>query len=245
MSIAITIVCLCAPAQRVRHDPVVYRPGRPTRKPATEHPDHPSYPISRLGHEYGEPADHPVSRPQSSHCSGDPEDRSAERAPALAGANDPMSSPLSRTGEGTGGTGCRAGPEDDLYKDLIPRQPDDESARDNDIPAHPLFDNYYVQGYDRTDGTQSAPPLIEREGDQNEGHLAPRAGPKDPFQAPISERETPARQEREREPVPGPESEPTENNKTVFREKSVIAVLTDAPAPQHPSIDVDVRDSGQ
>ena len=78
------------PAQRVRHDPVVYRPGGPTREPATEHPDHPSYPSSRLGHEYGEPADQPVSRPQSSHCSGDPEDRSAERVPALACANDPI-----------------------------------------------------------------------------------------------------------------------------------------------------------
>ena len=107
-----------------------------------------------------------MSRPRSSHYSGDPDDRSAERIPVLACATDPLSAPLSRAGEGTG-----ADPEDDLCNDLIPRQPDDEPAGDNDIPTHPPFD-YYVQGYDRTDGTQSAPPSIEREGDQTEGRPA-------------------------------------------------------------------------
>ena len=218
-----------APAQRVHHDPVVYRPGGPTREPAVEHPNHPSHPIYRLGHECGGPAGHPVSRPRPGQYSGGPDDRSAERMPALARATEPLSAPLSGAGEETG-----ADPEDDLRNDLIPRQPEDEPAGDDDLPTHPPF-NYYVQGYDRTDGTQSAPPSIEREGNQTEGHPALRAFPKDPFQASKSE-----------EPVPGPEFEITKNDTTIFRDSGhVIAALTDALAPQHPSVDINVRDSGQ
>merc|ERR1711949_93815 len=149
--------------------------------------------------------------------------------PALARATESLSAPLSGAGEGTG-----ADPDDDLHNDLIPRQPEDEPAGEDVLPTHPPF-NYYVQGYDRTGGTQSAPPSIEREGNQTEGHPASRAFPKDPFQASKSE-----------EPVPGPEIEITENDKTIFRDSGhVIAALTDALAPQHPSVDINVRDSGQ
>ena len=218
-----------APAQRVHHDPVVYRPGGPTREPAVEHPNHPSHPISRLGHECGGPAGHPVSRPRPGQYSGGPDDRSAERMPALARATEPLSAPLSGAGEETG-----ADPEDDLRNDLIPRQPEDEPAGDDDLPTHPPF-NYYVQGYDRTDGTQSAPPSIEREGNQTEGHPASRAFPKDPFQASQSE-----------ETVPGHKIEVTENDKTIFRDSGhVIAALTDALAPQTLSVDTNIRDSDQ
>merc|ERR1711949_145893 len=87
--------------------------------------------------------------------------------PALARATEPLSAPLSGAGEETG-----ADPEDDLHNDLIPRQPEDEPAGDDDLPTHPPF-NHYVQGYDRTDGTQSAPPSIEGEGTKS-GATQPR-----------------------------------------------------------------------
>merc|ERR1711994_713631 len=218
-----------APVQRVRHDPVVYRPGGTTREPVVEHPNHPPHPISRLGHECGEPAGHPVSRPRPGQYSGGPDDRSAERMPVLARAMEPLSAPLSGAGEETG-----AAPEDDLRNDLIPRQPDGEPAGDDNRPTNPHF-NYYVQGYDRADGTQSAPPSIEGEGDKAEGHPAARTPPKDPFQAPESE-----------EPAPEPESEIAGNDTTIFRDSGhMIAALTDALAPTHPSAGVNIKDSGQ
>merc|ERR1711951_113272 len=161
--------------------------------------------------------------------SGGPDDRPSERMPPLTHVPEILSAPLSGAGEGT-----RADPDDDIHNDLIPRQPEDEPAGDDDLPTHPPF-NYYVQGYDRTDGTQSAPPSIEREGDQIGSHPAAGAFPKDPFQASPSE-----------EPGPGPEIESTKNNITMFRESGhVIAALTDASAPQSPSNDVNVKDSGQ
>ena len=139
---------------------------------------------------------------------------------------EPLSAPLSGAGEGT-----RANLDDDIHNNRIPRQPGNELTEDDDLPAHPPF-NHYVQGSDRADGTQSAPPSIEREGDQTGGHPASRAFPKDPFQASKSE-----------EPVPGPEIEITENDKTIFRDSGhVIAALTDALAPQTPSVDINVRD---
>merc|ERR1711954_499222 len=177
------------------------------RDPAREHLNHPSHPISRLGRERGEAAEYPEphsgavqysggpdDRPNermpplthvpellSVQYSGGPDDRLSERMPPLTHVPELLSAPLSGAGEGTG-----AGPDDDIHNNLIPRPPEDELAGDDDLPTHPPF-NHYMQGYDRTDGTQSAPPSIEGEGDQIWSHPASGAFPKDPFQASPSE----------------------------------------------------------
>ena len=63
---------------------------------------------------------------------------------------------------------CRDDQEDDLYTDLVVGRQDEELERDDDILPHPPFDNYCLQGYDRTNGTQSAPPLDRRGGKEGQ-----------------------------------------------------------------------------
>merc|ERR1711951_302348 len=89
-----------------------------------------------------------------------PDDRLSGRMPPLTHVPELLSAPPSGAGEGTG-----ANPDDDICNNLNPRQPADELAEDDDLPAHPPF-NHYVQEYDRTNGTQSAPPSIEGEGSE-------------------------------------------------------------------------------
>merc|ERR1711954_383189 len=211
----------------------ISRLGR-ERGEAAEYPE----PHSGAVQYSGGPDDRPNERmPPLTHVpellsvqySGGPDDRPSERMPALTHVPELLSAPLSGAGmpalthapellstplSGAGGeTG--ADPDDDIHNNLIPRQPEDELAGDNDLPTHPPF-KHYVQGYDRTDGTQSAPPSIEGEGNQIRSHPAAGAFPKDPFQASLSE-----------EPGPGPEIESTKNNITMFRDSGhVIAALT-------------------
>merc|ERR1711951_297773 len=92
-----------------------------------------------------------------------PDDRLSGRMPPLTHVPELLSAPPSGAGEGTG-----ANPDDDICNNLNPRQPADELAEDDDLPAHPPF-NHYVQEYDQTNGTQSAPPSIEGEGSKESG----------------------------------------------------------------------------
>ena len=201
------------PSTYVYDNPSVHRQGEPASEPVTYVDDDPYV------HRRSEPANTggPVSFPLSIHNSGEPDSRPAEARSTLDydRAETPISFPISRSRKRAERTGCGNDQGDDIHTklvvglqderlerndDILPHHAnlivglqEEKSERDDDIPSHPPVNSHYLQKYDRTNGTQSAPPLMEWE--ERRGKVSPTsyAYPNDSLKGPGSEGEVLAR----------------------------------------------------